>query len=121
QPNIALLKSLAEASNGGAYLTDINGIFQQKPNPVHSFWPLWHLLLLVVTSALFADIAWRRLNVADWFRPHIVGPEVQRTDATMGAMRSVKSGRRDVDSQRHSLRERVAAATHDAPDSPIPP
>jgi uncharacterized membrane protein len=109
QTNVALLKNLAEAS-GGAYLTDIRDIFQQKPNPVHSFWPLWQVLLLLVTSSLFVDIAWRRLNVADWFRQRATGPAVQRTDASLGALRTIKTGRREVDLQRKSLRERVENA-----------
>jgi len=60
-------ESLAEAS-GGRDLTSIEGVFQHKQNPVRTFWPLWQMLLVIVTGSLFADIAWRRLNVADWFR-----------------------------------------------------
>jgi uncharacterized membrane protein len=118
QPNAALLKSLADAS-GGLERNSIEGVFQQKPNPVHTFWPLWQMLLVVVTGSLFADVAWRRLNVADWFRRRSPAgmPVITRGDASVGAFKAVKSGRRDVDSQRTTLRERVealAAAEHAA-------
>jgi len=89
---------------------------------VHTFWPLWEVLLIIVTSALFLDIAWRRLNVADWFRRHAPALIIHRTDASLSAMKAVKSGRRDVDSQRVSMRERVEAAAKAAPaPSPIAP
>ena len=120
QPNEALLRNLADAS-GGAYLSDFDGIFRQKPNPVRTFWPLWQVLLICVTAALFLDIAWRRLNVADWFRRESTGPAVQRTDASLGALRAIKSGRRDVDSQRSSMRKRVeAVATAQPAGPPLP-
>ncbi|HEY4330149.1 MAG TPA: glutamine amidotransferase, partial [Phycisphaerae bacterium] len=108
QPNVALLKNLAETS-GGIYLSDVKNLFEQKPNPVHTFWPLWQMLLMLVTSLLFVDIAWRRLNVADWFRPRNRAPEVVRTDAGLGALRSIRTGRQEVDSQHKSMRDRVEA------------
>jgi uncharacterized membrane protein len=129
QPNVALLQNLADASNG-RYLTDLQGVFAQKPLPVRTFWPLWQMLLVVACGWFFVDIAWRRLNVADWFRRESRGPVVQRTDATVGALRSIKSGRREVDSQRQTLRDRVdtkaadqpaitrAATAESAPDAP---
>ena len=129
QPNVALLKTLADAS-GGLYLNDLNDIFHQKPQPVRTFWPLWQWLLIVVTAVLLPDIAWRRLNIADWFRRFSPVPLVQRTDASLGALRVIKSGRRDVDSQRKSMRDRVElaaakapvpAAPATAPGSPAPP
>jgi hypothetical protein len=121
QTNVALLKNLADASNG-AYLSDFDGIFHQKPNPVRTFWPLWQVLLICVTGALFFDIAWRRLNVADWFRRESTGPVAQRTDASLGALRAIRSGRRDVDSQRSSMRQRVEtrAAAQPAELPPLP-
>ena len=126
QPNAALLRSLTEAS-GGEYLASIDGVFRQKSNPVHTFWPLWQMLLVVVTGGLFADIAWRRLNVADWFRRRAgfgmpVVMRHQGADSSLGAFKTVKTGRREVDTQRTSLRERVeaaAAATEEATPPPI--
>jgi len=120
QPNVALLKNLADASNG-AYLSDLDGIFHQKPNPVRTFWPLWQVLLICVTGTLFFDIAWRRLNVADWFRRGSAGPVAQRTDASLGALRAIRSGRRAVDSQRSSMRERVESLAAAQPAGPSPP
>ena len=64
--------TLTEASDGKV-IEDLDGIFAEKPKPVRTFWPLWQVLLLVVTGSLLVDIAWRRLNVADWFRPKSVG------------------------------------------------
>ncbi|HEX5105546.1 MAG TPA: hypothetical protein VFV87_17125, partial [Pirellulaceae bacterium] len=123
EPNIALLRNLADAS-GGEYLNDVGNPFEPKPQPVKTFWPLWQLLLLLVTSALFFDIAWRRLNLSDWYRPASTPvAAVTRTDATVGAMKTVKSGRRDVDTQRKTMRERVealAATSAPASDPPAP-
>jgi uncharacterized membrane protein len=116
QTNVALLKNLADAS-GGLYLSDLSGIFRQKPDPVRTFWPLWQLLLIIVTATLFFDIAWRRLNIADWFRGLSPHPIVQRTDASLGALRNIKSGRREVDAQHSTMRQRVEsrAAAKPAP------
>jgi len=77
----------------------------------------------VVTSVLLVDIAWRRLNVADWFRRRAPAglAVVTGTDASLGAFRAVKSGRRDVDSQRKSLRERVETLAAAQPASETPP
>jgi uncharacterized membrane protein len=110
QPNLALLKGLAEAS-GGADRNTIEGVFTQKPTPVSTFWPLWQMLLVIVTGGLFADVAWRRLNVADWFRRRSPAgmPVVTRGDAAVGALKAVKTGRREVDTQRKTLRDRVEA------------
>ncbi len=120
EPNVALLKNVADAS-GGKYLTDAGNLFEPKPLPVKTFWPLWQMLLVVVTSALFFDIAWRRLNLADWIKPASKGmPTVTRTDASVGALKQVKSGRRDVDSQRKSMRERVAVLAQNQPAAPLP-
>src|SRR6185369_5320648 len=94
EANVPLLKNLADAS-GGLYLTDVRNLFDQKPELVHTFWPLWQVMLILVTSILFLDIAWRRLNVADWVRPKSKGLAVAtKTDASLGAFRTVKSGRR---------------------------
>ncbi len=118
QPNVALLQKVADDSNG-LMLPDFKGVFQPKPNTVWTFWPLWQILLVLVTSLFFFDVAWRRLNVADWFRRYAPAPVVQRTDAGLAALRSVKSGRRDVDTQRTNLRQRVeAAATSRPADEP---
>jgi uncharacterized membrane protein len=122
QPNAALLQAMAEAS-GGQYRSTVEGVFQQKDTPVHTFWPLWQVLLVCVTGSLVADVAWRRLNVADWFRRRAPAglPVVTRSDASLGAFKAVKSGRRDVDSQRKSLRARVEAAAAAAPADGPPP
>jgi uncharacterized membrane protein len=119
QTNVALLKNLADAS-GGLYLSDLHDIFRQKPDPVRTFWPLWQLLLVIVTASLFLDIAWRRLNIVDWFRRFSPVPLIQRTDASLGALRTIKTGRREVDSQRTSMRERVEslAAAKSSPETP---
>ena len=120
QPNVALLKNLADASHG-LYIDGGMDVFQQKSNPVRTFWPLWQLLLVIVTGVLLADIAWRRLNVADWFRRASAGlPVLIRTDASLGALRAIKSGRQEVDSQRQTMRQRVEtiAATRPIDDEP---
>jgi uncharacterized membrane protein len=121
-PNVALLKNIADESNG-KYLTDLGGVFAQKPEPVRTFWPLWQLLMIAAAGGLFLDVAWRRLNVADWFRRDTRAPVVQRTDASLGALRSVKSGRRELDSQRHTMRERVESRAAEQPPvvGPTPP
>ncbi len=121
QPNVALLRNVADASAGGQYLTEVADIFHQKPNPVRTFWPLWQVLLVIVTALLFVDIAWRRLNIADWFRAHSPAPVIVRTDASLGAFRAIKSGRRAVDSQRQSLRQRVETLAAAQPAAPPPP
>jgi Ca-activated chloride channel homolog len=123
QPNLALLGNVAEASDGKV-LKDLDGVFAEKPNPVRTFWPLWQVLLLVVTGALVGDIAWRRLNVADWFRPRSVGKAVaSKADASVGALKSVKAGRREVETQRTSMRERVESrvAEQRSQGSAVPP
>ncbi len=68
QPNAALLHGIAEAT-GGQYLSSIDNIFAPKPEAVRTFWPLGEALMILVTAGLLVDVAWRRLNVADWFRP----------------------------------------------------
>ena len=106
-PNAKLLKELADAS-GGRYLSGVEGVFGQKPDPVKTFWPLWQVLMIVTAAGLFLDIAWRRLNLADWFsslRPTPF-PVVARGD-TLGAYRNIKSDTREVAEQRDSLRERI--------------
>jgi uncharacterized membrane protein len=118
QPNAALLRSLAEAS-GGEYRNSVAGVFQQKSTPVRTFWPLWQALLVAMTGLLLADVAWRRLNMADWFRRKTPAgmPVITRGEAALGALKVVKSGRREVDTQRKTMRDRVeAAAAAQSPD-----
>jgi len=119
-PNAALLRNLAESS-GGQFLTDIDAVFQHKPQAVRTFWPLWQLLLVFVASALFLDIAWRRLNIADWFRrtTSTAYPTSAIAGQSLGAFRSIKSGRSDVQKQRETLRQRIETRAQTAP--PIPP
>lgn len=109
QPNVALLQAVAENANGQV-LADFKDVFQPKPRTVWTFWPLWQVLLVVMTSLFFIDVAWRRLNFGDWLKRYAPAPVVQRTDAGLAALRNIKSGRHDVDAQRTTLRERVDAA-----------
>jgi hypothetical protein len=119
QPNATLLHAVADATNG-QYLSSLENAFVPKPAPVRTFWPLWEMLMVAVTCALLGDVAWRRLNVADWFRPRRAAglPVVAAATAgagSLGAFRSVKSSRREVDTQRKGLRERAEPATPNAP------
>jgi uncharacterized membrane protein/Mg-chelatase subunit ChlD len=128
--NAPLLTSMAEAT-GGKQLSSLEGVFTPKPDPVRSFWPLWETLLVIIASSLLLDVAWRRLNLADWFtRRRPVGmPVLQGAAATgtVGAWRNIRSTRRDVESQSESLRERVdalaatATTTVEAPPPPASP
>jgi uncharacterized membrane protein/Mg-chelatase subunit ChlD len=119
KPNAPLLTAMAEAT-GGKQLTSLTGVFAQKPEPVRSFWPLWETLLVIITSALLLDVAWRRLNVAEYFqRRRPMGmPVLQGAGggAAMGAWRTIRSGRREVETQREGLRERVDALASTAPE-----
>ncbi|HUO09746.1 MAG TPA: FixH family protein [Phycisphaerae bacterium] len=130
KPNAGLLHAIADTT-GGQYLSQLDaggGIFTPKPDPVRTFWPLWETLLILVASGLVADVAWRRLNVADWFRArhHVSGmPVIAQSVAaakggSLGAFRSIKSSRRDVDTQRESLRDRVEALAKAAPSQTTP-
>jgi uncharacterized membrane protein len=130
QPNTTLMHALADATNG-QYLSSLDTVFTSKPDPVRTFWPLWEMLMVGVACTLVGDVAWRRLNIADWFRPRrTAGMPVVVAAAgpgSLGAFRSVKSSRRDVDSQRTGLRERtvpavpsIPTAERFAPSEPIP-
>jgi uncharacterized membrane protein len=119
QPNATLLHAISDATNG-QYLSSLDNTFTSKPDPVRTFWPLWGTLMIAVTCGLLADVAWRRLNVADWFRPRRTAgmPVVVAAGAgSLGAFRSVKSSRRDVDTQRTTLRERVEPAVPSTPST----
>jgi uncharacterized membrane protein len=121
KPNAALMTAMAEAT-GGKQLSNLDGVFAPKPEPVRTFWPLWQTLLVVIASGLLADVAWRRLNVLDWLRPRRpVGMPVLQTPgqaAAVGAWRSVKTGRREVETQRETLREKVEARASAMPAMP---
>jgi hypothetical protein len=118
KPNAALLTAMADAT-GGKQLANLEGVFSAKPDPVRSFWPLWEVLLVIITSALLADVAWRRLNVTDWVRrrrpagmPVLQGAP---TGAAMGAWRNIRTTRQEVETQRETLRERVDALAAQTP------
>ncbi|HVX86535.1 MAG TPA: VWA domain-containing protein [Phycisphaerae bacterium] len=120
KPNAALMTAMADAT-GGKQLSNLDGVFAPKPDPVRTFWPLWETLLVLIASGLLADVAWRRLNLIDWLRPRRpAGIPVLQTPsqaATVGAWRSVKTARRDVETQRETLREKVEARAAAMPAS----
>ncbi len=91
-PNLALLDNLADVSDGHT-LSDLKNVITPKSALVTTFWPLWKILLGIVTGVLLADIAWRRLNLADWFRRTARVPVLARTEASLDAFRTVKTGR----------------------------
>jgi uncharacterized membrane protein len=112
QPNATLMHNLADATNG-QFLASLDNTFASKPDPVRTFWPLWETLMVAVACALLGDVAWRRLNVADWFRPrHRSGMPVILASGTgtVGAFKNIKSSRRDVEHQRTTLRDRAEPA-----------
>lgn len=111
RPNVALLHDMAESS-GGRFLESVEGVFTTKANAVRSYWPLWQGLLVFLAVGLLMDVAWRRLNLAELFRrrasagmPVIVGAGAK--GGSVSAFKNVKAARKDVESQRGSLRERV--------------
>jgi uncharacterized membrane protein/Mg-chelatase subunit ChlD len=118
RPNPALMHAVAETTDG-QYLNSLDNVFTPKPNAVRSFWPMWQWLLIFLAAGLLLDVAWRRLNIADWFRrrasqgmPVLVGAGA---GASVGALKSIKAARKDVDSQRGTLREKVEKLAHAAP------
>lgn len=127
KPNAGLMHAIADTTSG-QYLTTLDSVFAQKPDPVRTFWPLWETLLIVVSCGLLGDVAWRRLNVADWFRarhhasglPVIAQSVAAQKGGSLGAFRSVKSTRRDVETQRESLRDRVESLAKSAPAQTTP-
>jgi len=114
-PNPALLGTVAQTT-GGVTLTNLENIFAPRPDAVKTYWPLWLPLLLVVAIGLVLDIAWRRLNVADWFRRGRPAP-LPSTAAALGAFKTVRESRRDVATQTQSMRDRIEAAAVSAPDA----
>ncbi len=122
QPNATLLHAVADAT-GGKYLSSIDQIFAPKSEPVRTFWPLWDSLLVAVTAALLADVAWRRLNIADWFRPRrsaTLPVIAQSAGGNLSAFHNVKNSRRDVDTQRKGLRDRLEKVPTTTTPSSIP-
>jgi len=110
RPNAPLLHAIAETS-GGQYLDTLNNVFDQKPEPVQTFWPLWQTLLIFLAAGLLLDVAWRRLNIADWFRRTSFRgmPVLAGRGEHLQAYRTIKAGRKEVQTQRETLRERVAS------------
>ncbi len=109
QPNAALLKTLAETT-GGRMLTGLDEVFAPKPYPVRTYWPVWEWLLIFAAGTLLVDVAWRRLNWADWFRRR--PGEIVRAGAgeALGVLKTIRAGREGVEQQRSDLRQRLAAA-----------
>lgn len=114
-PNAAFLRAMEEATNAQP-LTDLAQAFARRPFSVKSLWVLWEILLLGAVSLLLLDIAWRRLNVADWFRPRSHGvPATARRGDTVGAFKQVKTGRAQVAAVVHTtLRQRIESAAAQA-------
>ena len=127
KPNAGLMHAIADTTSG-KYLTELDNVFAEKPDPVRTFWPLWETLLVIVSCGLLSDVAWRRLNIADWFRArhHVSGlPVIAQSVAaqkggSLGAFRSIKSSRKDVETQRESLRDRVESLAKAAPTQTTP-
>jgi hypothetical protein len=108
-PNTGLLKAMADAS-GGRVLGDFTGVFATKDAAVRTQWPLWNVLMVIAGVALVLDVAWRRLNLADYFRRlPMPSPGMGTSGAALGAFRAIHKGRADVDLARQSMRERVVA------------
>ena len=65
---------------------------------------------LLLATGLLLDVAWRRLNMADWFRRvSFQGmPVLAGSGENLRAYQSIKAGRKEVQTQRETLRERVA-------------
>jgi uncharacterized membrane protein len=118
-PNIPLMNSLSEVS-GGSPISDFAEVFTPKPNAVRSYWPLWTLLMVLCGSSLLADIAWRRLNIADYFRPKSKGTPapMRRAGAgeTVSAFKNIKSERQQV-----AAVEQAAHAKKRAVPPPVDP
>lgn len=107
-PNTALLKKIAEVS-GGRVLETPGELFVPKPQPVRSFRLLWERLILLSLIGLLADVAWRRLNVADWFQRRRATVLAAASGSAIGALKQVRLGRQEVQDQRERLQGRPAA------------
>ncbi|MCL2640389.1 MAG: VWA domain-containing protein [Phycisphaerales bacterium] len=114
--NAPLLHAIAETS-GGKYLASLDNIFESKPEPVRTLWPLWQALLIFLTIGLLLDVAWRRLNIADWFRQASFGgkPVLAGSGENLRAYQTIKAGRKEVQTQRETLRERVESLEKTTP------
>jgi len=113
-PNTGLLKAMADAT-GGKMLSDLAGVFTNKDDTVRTQWPLWNVLMVIVAVGLLVDIAWRRLNFADYFRRMpMPSPGMGTATGALGALRNIHKGRGEVDQQRQTLRQRIAAADQGA-------
>lgn len=117
QPNAAMLKSLAEIT-GGRELSSMAGVFEPKATPVKSFFPLWGALLLFAAIALIVDVAWRRLNISDWFRRELRPLPAMGSGAALGALKTIRTGKREVQAQRQTLKQRIEAQVEAAPSAP---
>jgi len=119
-PNVSLMKKMSEIT-GGENLADLDTIFTPRKDPVAAHIDLWEFLLLFAAGGLLCDIAWRRLNVSDWVRAR---PETRLapTGSSLGAFKVVKTGTREVESQRQALKQRAAtdAQVSEAPNQSAP-
>ncbi len=115
-PNAALMKKMVEVT-GGQNMEGLDGIFQPKPKAVEAHIDMWEFLLLFAAASLLIDIAWRRLNVNDWFlhRPDV---RLAPTGDSLGAFKSVKTGSRELETHRQALKDRATAAVQAKQEAP---
>ncbi len=108
-PNPGMMKRIAEVT-GGQLVTDLVNLWQPKPIPVTTFWPLWDILIVAALCGLLIDVAWRRLNILDWFSRKGGPVVVAGAGQALGALKVIRTGRAQVEQQHETLRKRQEPA-----------
>lgn len=119
-PNASLMNRIADVT-GGKVEKNLDNIWLPKPIPVTTFWPLWDILIIIALGGLLLDVAWRRLNILDWFVQQRGAVSLAGAGQALGALKVIRSGRSQVEQQRETLRQRVETPPVETkPSAPSP-